>query len=150
MTPSEAAALLTIAAAYDNRKPDEDQARAWALVLADLRFEDCRDAIVAHYRESRDWLMPADVVKGAHELRIGRWNAYYGRFQMPPYPPELADDAAAENRWYEEVRGHILRGEVTHPDQWQTVAPHLVAPAIETKPRDMASLGLAGKRVPRA
>lgn len=150
MTPSEAAALLTIAAAYDNRKPDEDQARAWALVLADLRFEDCRDAIVAHYRESRDWLMPADVVKRAQALRIDRWNAYDGRFGMPPYPPELADDAAAENRWYNAVRERILTGEVTHPDQWQTVAPELVGPQVETKPRDIASLGTVGKRVPRA
>jgi hypothetical protein len=150
MTPAEAAALLTIAAAYDNRKPDEDQARAWALVLTDLRFEDCRDAIVIHYRHSRDWLMPADVVKGAQKLRIERWDNYYSHFGMPPYPPELADDPAAENRWYDTVRQHILNGTVTHPDQWQHVAPELVGPTPELKSRDIASLGLIGQRVPRA
>ena len=50
MTPTDAARLLTLAAAYDNRKPDADQAKAWAMVLDGLRFEDCCEAIVAHYR----------------------------------------------------------------------------------------------------
>lgn len=145
MTPAEAAALLTIAAAYDNRKPDEDQARAWALVLSDLRFEDCRDAIVAHYRHSREWLMPADVVAGARKLRIARWDAYYSEFGMPPYPPELADNPAEENRWYDAVRQRILNGEVTHPDQWQHVAPELVGPDKPKKRRDIAALGQIGR-----
>ena len=34
MTPAQAAALLTIAASFDNRKPDADQAKAWAMAQA--------------------------------------------------------------------------------------------------------------------
>ena len=145
MTPAEAAALLTIAAAYDNRKPDEDQARAWALALDDASFEDCRDAIVQHYRTSREWLMPVDVLNGARRIRLDRWDKYMGRYGMPPWPPELADDPAAENRWHNEVRDLILSGRVTSPEQWQTVAPELVAVPQPAKPRDIAKLGQIGR-----
>ena len=72
MTPTEAAALLTIAAAYDNRKPDADQAKAWAMALDGLGFEDCRQVVVEHYRKTRDWLMPADVFNGVRRLRYER------------------------------------------------------------------------------
>ena len=72
MKPTEAAALLTIAAAYDNRRPDADQAKAWAMALDGLRFEDCRTVIVEHYRRSREWLMPVDVCGGVKRLRAQR------------------------------------------------------------------------------
>jgi hypothetical protein len=76
MKPAEAAVLLTIAAAYDNRKPDADQAKAWAMALDGLRFEDCRTVIVEHYRKSREWLMPVDVVMGVKRLRAQRLDDY--------------------------------------------------------------------------
>ena len=69
MTPTDAARLLTLAAAYDNRKPDADQAKAWAMVLDGLRFEDCCEAIVAHYPTSRDWMMPAHVIADVKRIR---------------------------------------------------------------------------------
>ena len=96
MTPAEAAALLTIAAAYDNRKPDPDAAKAWAMALEGLRFEDCREAVVAYYRSSREWLMPVDVIQAVKRLRHARIDAF-GPFDPPPeldpkdYSPWLAD-----------------------------------------------------------
>ncbi|MGZ4519746.1 MAG: hypothetical protein ACXVGA_03710, partial [Mycobacteriaceae bacterium] len=62
MTPAEAQTLLGIAASFDNRKPSEEAAIAWSHALNGFRFVDCRDAIVAHYRVSSEWLMPAKVV----------------------------------------------------------------------------------------
>lgn len=72
MNTQEAAALLSIAAAFDNRKPDPDAAKAWAVVLDGLRFEDCRDAIVAHYKASSEWLMPQAVIAGVKRIRAKR------------------------------------------------------------------------------
>jgi hypothetical protein len=72
MTPAEAAALLTVAAAYDNRKPDADAAQAWALALDGLRFHDCRAVIVEHYRTSTDWIMPKHVIDAVKRLRDKR------------------------------------------------------------------------------
>lgn len=117
MKPTEAAALLTIAAAYDNRKPDADQAKAWAMALDDARFEDCREAIVNHYRNSREWLMPVDVLKGVTAIRLERWNVYARRYGMLQPPAHLADDAAAENRWVSVVTNRIRDGLISSPDE---------------------------------
>jgi len=108
MKPTEAAALLTIAAAFDNRKPDADQAKAWAMALDGLRFEDCREVVVAHYRTSRDWLMPSDVVAGVKRLRRRRIDDY-GPF---PEPPAIcAEDPAEYSRWYSDLVRRIADGE---------------------------------------
>lgn len=117
MTPADAAALLTIAAAYDNRKPDGDAAEAWALALDGLEYLECRDIIVQHYRESREWIMPADVVAGVRVLRKQRFDEFrrtYGNL-MPP--AHLNADPIAEAAWTRDAYERIRAGEVTHPDQ---------------------------------
>ena len=107
MKPTEAAALLTIAASFDNRKPDADQAKAWAMALDGLGFEDCRDVVVEHYRKSRDWLMPADVFNGVRRLRYERIE----RFGYITPPPEL--DFAEEQAHIKHIRERVAAGELT-------------------------------------
>ena len=105
MKATEAAALLTVAAAFDNRKPDADAAQAWALALDGLRFEDCRDAIVAHYRASSEWLMPATVrteVKRVRSKRIAEAG------DLTP-PPDLTPREAMA--WLKDARRRIGDGE---------------------------------------
>jgi Asp-tRNA(Asn)/Glu-tRNA(Gln) amidotransferase A subunit family amidase len=58
-----AALLLGVASGFDNRKPNQDAAAAWAEALGELDPTMCRDAIVDHYTRSREWLMPADVIQ---------------------------------------------------------------------------------------
>ena len=144
MTPAEAAALLAVAAAFDNRKPDPDAATAWALALDGWRFEDCRDAIVAHYRRSREWIMPSDVIGGVQAIRnerLERFRKLNGWKALLP-PADLADDPRAEQEWTYRMTQAICDGTVTHPDETDTRG--------ELKPRDVASLGQIGKKVPRA
>jgi hypothetical protein len=132
--PTEAAALLTVAAAYDNRKPDADTAKAWALALDGLRFEDCRDVIVQHYRKSREWLMPVDVIEGVKRLRFKRVAEY------PPIqpPPSLdPDDVLAYMRWERETTAAIADGTYVHPEP------------LGVKPRNVGELGQIGRSVPR-
>ena len=107
MTPAEAAALLTIAAAYDNRKPDADQAKAWAMALDGLGFEDCRQVVVEHYRKTRDWLMPADVFNGVRRLRYERIE----RFGYITPPPDL--DFAEEQAYTKAIRERVADGSLT-------------------------------------
>jgi hypothetical protein len=83
MTPAEAAKLLTIASAYDNRKPDADQARAWALILDDIRYEDAQVVVIEHFRRSRDWLMPVDIIGAVKRIRAKRIAEH-----PPVIPPE--------------------------------------------------------------
>jgi hypothetical protein len=113
MTPAEAAALLTIAAAYDNRKPDADAAKAWAMALEDYPYDDCRTAVVEHYRESRDWLMPSDVIDGVKHIRKERL-IMFG--PLPPPPEELRDNFTAEQEWTLQVRRQIAEGHLTRAD----------------------------------
>ena len=131
MKTAEAAALLTIAAAYDNRKPDADSARAWALVLDGLRFEDCRDAIVAHYRLSTDWLMPASIIASVKRVRAKRI-ADYG----PIEPPAglNPDDTRGYSRYIETVTREIGDGTDTTPDIPELVDPPRDWRALLTKP----------------
>lgn len=63
MTPQEVALLLTAAASVDDRiDPDEARVAAWsAMLLPDMPFVDAREFLVAHYRDRRDIVMPADL-----------------------------------------------------------------------------------------
>ena len=125
MKPTEAAALLTIAAAYDNRKPDADQAKAWAMALDGLGFEDCRDVVVEHYRKSREWLMPADVFAGVRRIRYERIE----RFGYITPPPEL--DFAEEQAYTKAIRERVADGSLTRVQEHLTLVQQLAAEEAE-------------------
>jgi len=121
--------LLGIASTFDNRKPDETAAQAWALALDGYRFEDCREVIVEHYRRSREWLMPVDVITAVKRLREKRLTAVV----EPTPPPELGPIMA--NLWLRERRREIADGEYVAPEP--PVLPR----------RDVAALGHVGHPV---
>lgn len=72
MNREDAVKLLAIASAFDNRKPNEAQAIAWAEVLTGLDPRDCVEAIKAHYKESKEYLMPAHIVARARTMMLDR------------------------------------------------------------------------------
>jgi hypothetical protein len=61
MSPEETGKLLGACAAYDNRQVDEAAVIAWYRVVGDLPYPACEAAVSAHYAESREWIMPADI-----------------------------------------------------------------------------------------
>jgi hypothetical protein len=61
MNLRETSEVLARAAAYDYRTVGESDIRAWHDALSDLDVDACGRAVVAHYRESTDRLMPAHV-----------------------------------------------------------------------------------------
>jgi hypothetical protein len=61
MNLKEAAQLLGLAAARDNRTPSEAMALAWHEDLGDLDFDVAREALGRHYRTSTDYLMPVHI-----------------------------------------------------------------------------------------
>ena len=83
MTPAEAQVLLSMASAFDNRKPDADAARAWSAALDGLRFDDCRDALIEHYKTSTDYLMPVLIRTAVRRIRAKRI-AEAGPLTPPP------------------------------------------------------------------
>lgn len=68
MNLSETAVLLGLAAARDQRTVGETDVRAWHEDLEDIDFDDARQAITRHYRESTDRLMPAHVRRLVAEI----------------------------------------------------------------------------------
>lgn len=72
MIASEAAQVLTVAAAYDGRSVTEEAAIAWAAALERVQIEDAMQAVKAHYRTSRKWMMPADVVEASNRAQQTR------------------------------------------------------------------------------
>lgn len=61
MTDEEVGQLLGMCAAFDNRSTDDSVAYAWSCVVGDLPYAECEAAVIAHYSQSREWIMPADV-----------------------------------------------------------------------------------------
>lgn len=91
MTLDEAVDLLTAAAAFDRRTVGEADAIAWHAAVGDLRFEDCQAAVIAHYTETTDWLMPAHVRHRVRDMRDQRLR----ETEIPPPPRELVDNPDA-------------------------------------------------------
>lgn len=68
MTPDEVRELLSVAAGYDFRKVGQSDVDAWVLALQDQRIPnlslgECVDAVILHYQDSTDRIMPAHILK---------------------------------------------------------------------------------------
>ena len=92
MNADEMGLLLAKCASYDRRKTGEAEVIAWLQVLGDLRYADCEQAVIGHYAETREWIMPADIRTRVKEARHQRIKEAGG---VPAPPPELLDDPAA-------------------------------------------------------
>lgn len=63
LTDQQIRHLLVMCMAFDNRKPSEAQAAAWAEAarIARWDFDDAKTAITEHYTESTDFCMPGHI-----------------------------------------------------------------------------------------
>lgn len=99
MNTTEAAQVLAKAAAFDNRQPDQAAALAWAEALdRDLPLQDALRIVGEHYRDERNWVMPADINRRWRALGKARLETAQ-RMGLPEPPDDLADDAAAWAAW---------------------------------------------------
>ena len=88
MNAAEAGKLLALMALYDNRKAGTADVVAWLKVIGDLQYADCESATLAHYQETRERIMPADIRRRVLEIR----NQRLGTTELPPPPRELLTD----------------------------------------------------------
>lgn len=120
MTPAEATQLLALASTFDNRKPDRLAPAAWAEALHDICATDARAAVIGHYRESRQWIMPADIYKRVQEIRGKRLGAappFARQFDHDPYRFDDVDDTNLRSHiwWRAEARYKTLVGDGGEP-----------------------------------
>lgn len=112
MTGDEVGRLLGLMALADNRKPPEDdegrQAMIgfWLSMVGDLAYADAARAVQAHYRESREWIMPADIRQRVNEVRRERLE----NAPVLDPPHEVADDPKAYQAWLEREQRRIADG----------------------------------------
>jgi hypothetical protein len=105
--------LLGLMALADNRKPPEDdEARLamiefWLGMVGDLRYDDAALAVRDHYRESTEWMMPADVRQRVKAIRQARLDAA-GPTEIPA---ELADRPIEARQWLQRTRDAIADGQ---------------------------------------
>lgn len=125
MTLGETIDLLTAAAAFDRRTVGEADAAAWHAAVGDLRFEDCQQAVIAHYRETSDWLMPAHVRQRVLEIRHRRLQDT----ETPPPPAELIDNPRAYQKALHAARVAIADGR--DPEQAMAVIARNAARELE-------------------
>jgi hypothetical protein len=83
----EAFDLLTEIARGDNRGIDEDLVDFWHRCLHDVPYDDAQAAVIAHFRTSTSWLMPAHVRTAAVKARTARIDAV----PQPDPGPDLTD-----------------------------------------------------------
>ena len=113
MTIEETIDLLTAAAAFDRRTVGKADAVAWHATVGDLALDDCRAAVLAHYTETTDWLMPAHVRRRVKAVRAKRLQDT----AIPPPPAELMDDLPAYRAALRESARHIADGEIPPRDE---------------------------------
>lgn len=122
MNPREAAQLLGHCAAFDNRKPSQAAAVAWAAALHDVPLDDDARAAVAIYYstppkdpDGKLWILP-------HHVRTLRTKIRSKRLENFQYEP-LPDETTAE---------YLAR----YKGQVQAIASgHVPAPTAELTPR---------------
>lgn len=99
MTPAQAAALLTRAAAFDNRTIGEADAEAWAAALNDMPFDtDALNAVARFYsaptqpgETGRRWIEPHHVRTWRRKIRDERLGD-----TIPAYDPIRPDETGAQ------------------------------------------------------
>lgn len=138
----ETAAVLAMISALDGRKAfGEIDAQAWHAVVGDLRFEDCREAVIAHYRDSSHTLMPADLRAGVKKVRKDRIGD-----KIAPLPPVDPDDveryAQWQQVWVRAIGDGLTDEEAEH---YADAELGVIRRAIDTSPRDF-DLNVIAKR----
>ena len=72
MDKSDVVLLLAFAGTYDYRKVGDADIEAWHLAVGDLDLEDAKAAVVAHYRNTADRMMPFHVRQGVKAIKDER------------------------------------------------------------------------------
>jgi hypothetical protein len=106
----ETGRLVGHMALYDNRKTGDPDTLAWYQVIGDLPYDDAKAAVIGHYAESTDRIMPAHVRNRVKAMRRDRLE--HGIVPAPD--PGLTD---APGRYRAELHDGIRRIADSHSVQ---------------------------------
>ena len=95
MTPLETSRVLAKAAIYDKRIVGEGDVLAWWEACGDLEYVDALQAVILHYRDGSDWLMPANLRFWAAQAKRERLRGQRSEALALPSRFEPVADATA-------------------------------------------------------
>lgn len=173
MTDEEIGDLLAVIAGYDRRTVGGSDVDAWARALDDPRIPnmgltECVDAVVLHYRETADFIMPSHIltrVKAerstvlAKALPVGRPSAAAYEHIGPMWRKAHAAANARMARQKTAVLAHPDLAErltmsplnYTNPDQWNGGIPaEAFNGGNNDSPRRAALAGIVEEAMQRA
>ena len=109
MSPAEAVMLCRFAkACCPQQQFDEYTPDAWHELLGDLRFDDCKAAVVA-VTQRQPFVAPAEIRTEVRRVRYDRVDKF-GHIEPPP---GLEDDPRAEWDAIAAIRQRVADGELT-------------------------------------
>lgn len=125
MTPAEVARVLAKASAFDQRTIGETDVAAWHEILGRFDYTDALQAVARHYGETRDRLMPADVVRLMKVIREERQRlearsaprALPGRYEDDP-ERDVRNKENLQRIRREVIAPLVARMSVPEPGQW--------------------------------
>lgn len=101
MEPEAIGDVLAVAAAFDNRTVGDADCIAWYRAIGHLNQQEVEEAIIAHYTETTDRIMPAHVLARVSKIRALRL-AHAGPEAVPDADPDdipAYQAALREGRW---------------------------------------------------
>lgn len=111
MNPEAIGDVLAVAAAFDNRTVGIADSAAWFRVIGHLDQHEAEEAIIAHYSQTNDRIMPQDVLSRVSKLRALRI-AHAGPESVPDADP---DDVLAYQQALREGRFRVASGAAPRP-----------------------------------
>lgn len=145
MSPEEIIDLLSVITAYDHRTVGDGDVEAWRLALDDphvpnMGLEECVDAVVLHYRDTREWIMPSNVIQCVKAQRADVLNrALPATKATPGAYAKVNELLAGRSKWARDQcnanRGAVLQHAdlyarlteqpigYARPDQWSGYIP---------------------------
>lgn len=142
MTPADAAELMTVASAFDNRKPSREAAQVWAVALRGLEPMECHAAIIAHYTDSSAWLMPS-MIRDRVEAERRRIAYEVARLPEPTWLVALEGNeyVRARHQWMRDMTDRMRRGEAIEIEPPAPPTTRELGPVLRS-----ISQGTGGKR----
>jgi len=138
MTSDEVWDLLELIASIDRRKVGLTDRQVWEGFVGDLDAADAQAAVIAHYTEATDWIMPAHIRQRVKAMRRDR----LAREIVPAPPPENADNPVR----YRET----LKADLRAIADGKVIPKAIASPVREDDPPPTWAEARAQMPVPRA
>ncbi len=98
MTHDDVVDVLAKAAASDRRKVGEVDVLAWHEIVGRYDRGEALAAVTRHYTETRDWMMPADLIRHIKDIREERRRAAHHEARALPSRYETDEERDERNK----------------------------------------------------